>query len=241
MNYVKLSDGTILNKDQVDDSYSVAITRTDVGNFRIKLSELGRHIKESLFQDYVTIDDTQTLTSKRLDLPMINSDVDTIIDSETLNRLGGWDGDAIDINKLTGIPTTKSELSRLSGIKSNIQDQLDAVGSSIEQRLFQYSVISEDVTDGVLSIQDSKILLDLGISNNYAIRHETMVVSAYADIGSSRISNQDSKGFPKIEINTKENHVIGRRVLDDVVITLADSTIKYATLNMLFKVINVGA
>ena len=102
----------------IDDGDFLHISDTSDGNKDKKVSILNI-LKKILGNrtfggsgNIVTADaSSQTMSNKRIDNIRLNSATAMTTTGDVINKLTGWDGQATDINKLTGIQTTKTELS----------------------------------------------------------------------------------------------------------------------------------
>jgi len=65
----------------------------------------------------VTIDASQTLTSKRLNSPGINSATAVTATSAELNKMAGVTADTAEINKLDGLTPSTAELNYVKGVR----------------------------------------------------------------------------------------------------------------------------
>lgn len=176
MNYVKLSDGVVLNRDNIDSSHKIILVKDDIGNYIINMAEFARYLSTvTPFDLMVTIDDDQTLNGKKLMLPMINSNADIIVTGETINKLDNWDGSSSDINKLTGIATTKTDLSRIAGLTSNVQEQLNALGSNPESKISHYAA-TKSMASGQVAVSNSDIITAIGHSSQYYVVPSSIII-----------------------------------------------------------------
>lgn len=234
MNYKKLSDGAILHKEALSDDYNIIITRTDTGNYRIKPSELSKYIRElPEFANVATLDGTESLSNKHLLNPSINHGDILNVSSDVINNLEGWDGYSGDINKLTGLPITRTELSRLEGVSGNIQDQLNAVGASVFDRLFSYYTVRQ-LNDGTTRILNSEIILNAGLSNQFYVSPETVMIQVFMDRGESLVS---IGGMTDITVN--HTYEWSANVLDSIKIVVNELTNEDIRIAMSYKVVRV--
>lgn len=236
MNYKKLSDGAVLHKEALSDDYSIIITRTDTGNYRIKPSELSKYIRElPEFANVATLDGTESLSNKHLLNPSINEGDILDVSSDVINGLKGWDGYSGDINKLTGLPITRTELSRLEGVSGNIQDQLNAVGASVFDRLFSYYTVRQ-LSDGATLIPNSEIILNAGLSNQFYVRPETVMIQVFMEKSGSFVS---FGGMTDITVNYIYEASIAANVLNNIKIAVNESTNEDIRIAMSYKVVRV--
>lgn len=234
MNYKKLSDGAVLHKEALSDDYSIIITRTDTGNYRIKPSELSKYIRElPEFANVATLDGTESLSNKHLLNPSINHGDTLDVSSDVINNLEGWDGYSGDLNKLTGLPITRTELSRLEGVSGNIQDQLNAVGASVSDRLFSYYTVRQ-LNDGVTLIPNSEIILNAGLSNQFYVSPETVMIQVFMKSGNSFVS---IGGMTDIIVSY--TYEWSANVLNNIKIVVNESTNEDIRIAMSYKVVRV--
>lgn len=118
--------------------------------------------------DIANIDSPQTFTNKRINNPGINSDTAVTADSAELNIL---DGASI----------TTAELNRLSGVSSNVQDQLDglvAAADSVTTRTYTYGT-------GTVTGNDPEIITEIalrtatGQGNLYRVDPDSIIVQLW--------------------------------------------------------------
>lgn len=236
MNYKKLSDGTILRKEALNDDYSIIMTRTDTGNYRIKPSELSKYIRElPEFANVATLDGTESLSNKNLLNPSINHGDILDVSSDIINNLKGWDGYSGDINKLTGLPITRTELSRLEGVSGNIQDQLNAAGANVLDRLFSYYTVRQ-LNGGATLIPNSEIILNAGLSNQFYVSPETVMIQVFMGEGESFVS---FGGMTDITVNYIYKTSIPANVLDVIKIAVNEPISEDIRIAMLYKVVRV--
>lgn len=234
MNYKKLSDGAVLHKEALSDVYSIIIIRTDTGNYRIKPSELSKYIRElPEFANVATLDGTESLSNKHLLNPSINHGDILDVSSDVINNLEGWDGHSKDINKLTGLPITRTELSRLEGVSGNIQDQLNAVRAIVSDRLFSYYTVRQ-LNDGVTLIPNSEIILNAGLSNQFYVSPETVMIQVFVKSGESFVS---IRGMTDIIVNYV--YAWSTNVLDNIKIAVDELTNEDIRIAMSYKVVRV--
>ena len=235
MNYKKLSDGAILHKEALSDDYSIIMTRTDTGNYRIKPSELSKHIRElPEFANVATLDGTESLSNKHLLNPSINHGDILGVSSDIINKLKGWDGYSEDINKLTGLPITRTELSRLEGVSGNIQDQLNAAGANVFDRLFSYYTVRQ-LDGGATIIPNSEIILNAGLSNQFYVSPETVMIQVFMEGGGSFVS---IGGTTDITVNYYQASTLAN-VLDNIKIAVDGATKEDIRIAMSYKVVRV--
>lgn len=118
--------------------------------------------------DIADIDSAQTFTNKRLTAPGINSA--TAVTATSAN-----------INILAGATITPTELSRLSGVTSNIQTQIDGITAGIETvttKTFTYG--TGIVTgSGIQIISEATLRTPTGAGTGYRVDPDSIIVCVW--------------------------------------------------------------
>lgn len=173
-----------------DNDYLAMMDTSDGGNEkRVSIIQMARRVLGARTfggsGNIVTADNSaQTLENKTLNTPKLNDATPVTITGTLLNKLFGWTGVAADINKLTGLATTSTQLGYVAGVSSPIQTQINALAAAIgsgtvESRLFSYyTTVTVGVSSGA-TITEAEMRTAAGIGSNYRVYHPSIIVQVY--------------------------------------------------------------
>lgn len=221
--------GTYTN---IDDTDILHISDTSDGNKDKKVSILNI-LKKILGNrafggsgNIVTADaSAQTMSNKRIDNIRLNSATAMTTTGDVINKLTGWDGQATDINKLTSIQTTKTELGYVHGVTGSIQDQINGIVSAITTNLYHYG---KDITisgTGGYIISHNDLLTNAGLSSSsYAISYVGILISIYKKSAENTYiqQNPDETG-EKVTITKTTHPTSGQAMLDKINLKYSDT------------------
>lgn len=214
--------GTYTN---IDDADILHISDTSDGNKDKKVSIL--NILKKILGNrafggsgaIVTADaSSQTMSNKRIDNIRLNSATAMTTTGDVINKLTGWDGQATDINKLTSIQTTKTELGYLHGATSYLQDQIDNITAAMVTNIYHYG---KDITisgTGGYIISHNDLLTNAGLgSSSYAISYVGILISIYKKSAANTYLQQNPDETSERVTITKTTHPIsGQTMLDKI-------------------------
>ena len=213
--------GTYTN---IDDTDFLHISDTSDGNKDKKVSIL--NILKKILGNrafggsgaIVTADaSSQTMSNKRIDNIRLNSATAMTTTGDVLNKLTGWDGQATDINKLTNIQTTKTELSYLHGVTGSIQNQINSINNVIVTNIYHYGI---DVTisgTGGYTISYSDLRNNAGLGSTYLISYTGIVISIYKKSAANTYIQQNPDETSERVTITKTTHPSsGQAMLDKI-------------------------
>jgi len=213
--------GTYTN---IDDADFLHISDTSDGNKDKKVSILNI-LKKILGNrafggsgNIVTADGSyQTMSNKRIDSIKLNSATAMTTTGDVLNKLTGWDGQATDINKLTNIQTTKTELSYLHGVTGSIQNQINNIAAAMVTNIYHYGM---DVTisgTGGYTISHNDLLTNAGIGSGFLISHVGILISIYKKSAANTYIQQNPDETSERVTITKTTHPYsGQAMLDKI-------------------------
>lgn len=160
---------------------------------------------------------SQTMSNKRIDNIRLNSATAMTTTGDVINKLTGWDGQATDINKLTSIQTTKTELGYLHGATSNLQTQLNDITATIVTNLYHYG---KDITIsglGGYTISHNDLLTNAGLGSGSLINYIGILISVYKKSAENTYIQQNPDETSERVMITKTNHPIsGQAMLDKI-------------------------
>ena len=213
--------GTYTN---IDDGDFLHISDTSDGNKDKKVSIL--NILKKILGNrtfggsgaIVTADASyQTMSNKRIDNIKLNSATAMTTTGDVLNKLTGWDGQATDLNKLSNIQTTKTELSYLHGVTGSIQNQINSINNVIVTNLYHYGI---DVTisgTGGYTISHNDLLTNAGLDSTYLISYTGIVISIYKKSAANTYKQQNPDETSDRVTITKTTHpTSGQAMLDKI-------------------------
>lgn len=214
--------GTYTN---IDDADFLHISDTSDGNKDKKASILNI-LKKILGNrtfggsgNIVTADaSSQTMSNKRIDNIRLNSATAMTTTGDIINKLTGWDGQATDINKLSNIQTTKTELGYVHGATSNLQSQIDYISAAMVTNIYHYG---KDITisgTGGYIISHNDLLTNAGLgSHSYAISYVGILISIYKKSAANTYlqQNPDETG-EKVTITKTTHPISGQAMLDKI-------------------------
>lgn len=213
--------GTYTN---IDDTDFLHISDTSDGNKDKKVSIL--NILKKILGNrafggsgaIVTADaSSQTMSNKRIDNIRLNSATAVTTTGDTINKLTGWDGQATDINKLTNIQTTKTELSYLHGVTGSIQNQINNISNVIVKNIYHYGI---DVTisgTGGYTISYSDLRNNAGLSSTYLISYTGILISIYKkSAANTYIQQNPDETSERVTITKTAHPSSGQAMLDKI-------------------------
>lgn len=215
-------DGIIISNSE-DGGWDAQVSVKDMANHILG----GRGFGGS--GEIVTADaSAQTMSNKRIDNPKINDATPISVSGAQINKLGNWDGAASDINKLTGIATTKADLANCSGTAGNLQQQINGISFPITDRIFTYILETTAIT---ALISDADLLSASGEGNFFVINHQSITIGVFRSTGTHTYDYLDkSNNPPAIVLTTKT--VRGQKQLSNISVSYGQSedmiiTIRY--------------
>ena len=216
----------------IDDGDFLHISDTSDGNKDKKVSIL--NILKKILGNrafggsgaIVTADaSSQTMSNKRIDNIRLNSATAMTTTGDVLNKLTGWDGQATDINKLSNIQTTKTELSYLHGVTGSIQNQINNINNEIVTNLYHYGMdITISGTGGYI-ISHNDLLTNAGLgSSSSLISYVGILISIYKKSAANTYlqQNPDETG-QKITITKTTHPTSGQAMLDKINLKYSDT------------------
>jgi hypothetical protein len=229
--------GTYTN---IDDADFLHISDTSDGNKDKKVSILNI-LKKILGNrafggsgNIVTADASlQTMSNKRIDNIRLNSATAMTTTGDVINKLTGWDGQATDINKLTSIQTTKTELGYVHGVTASIQDQINGIVSATTTNLYHYG---KDITisgTGGYTISHNDLLTNAGLgSSSYAISYVGILISIYKkSVANTYLQQNPDETSERVTITKTTHPISGQAMLDKISFKYDD------TVNILISII----
>ena len=213
--------GTYTN---IDDGDFLHISDTSDGNKDKKvtiLNILKKILGNRAFGgsgNIVTADaSSQTMSNKRIDNIKLNSATAMTITGDVINKLNGWDGQATDINKLSNIQTTKTELSYLHGVTGSIQGQINGIIGAMITNLYHYGI---DVTisgTGGYTISHNDLLTNAGLGFGYLISHIGILISVYKkSAANTYIQQNPDETSDRVTITKTTHQTSGQAMLDQI-------------------------
>ena len=208
----------------IDDADILHISDTSDGNKDKKVSILNI-LKKILGNrtfggsgNIVTADaSSQTMSNKRIDNIRLNSATAMTTTGDVLNKLTGWDGQATDINKLSNIQTTKTELSYLHGVTGSIQNQINSINNVIVTNLYHYGA---DITIsglGGYTISYNDLLTNAGLGSGFLINYIGILISVYKKSAENTYIQQNPDETSERVTITKTTHPIsGQTMLNKI-------------------------
>ena len=213
--------GTYTN---IDDADFLHISDTSDGNKDKKvtiLNILKKILGNRAFGgsgNIVTADaSSQTMSNKRIDNIRLNSATAMTTTGDVLNKLTGWNGQATDINKLSNIQTTKTELGYVHGATSNLQTQIDNITAAMVTNIYHYGVDITISETGGYTISHNDLLTNAGLGSGYLISHVGILISIYKKSAANTYlqQNPDETG-QKITITKTTHPYSGQAMLDKI-------------------------
>ena len=208
----------------IDDADILHISDTSDGNKDKKvtiLNILKKILGNRAFGgsgDIVTADaSSQTMSNKRIDNIRLNSATAMTTTGDVLNKLTGWDGQATDINKLSNIQTTKTELSYLHGVTGSIQNQINNISNVIVTNLYHYGMDITISGTGGYTISHNDLLTNAGLDSTYLISYTGIVISIYKKSAANTYLQQNPDETSDRVTITKTTHPSsGQAMLDQI-------------------------
>jgi len=213
--------GTYTN---IDDGDFLHISDTSDGNKDKKVSIL--NILNKILGNralggsgnIVTADESpQTMSNKRIDNIKLNSATAMTTTGDVLNKLTGWDGQATDINKLSNIQTTKTELGYLHGVTGSIQNQINSIAAAMVTNIYHYGM---DVTisgGNGYTISHNDLRTNAGLGSGYLISHIGILISVYKKSAANTYIQQNPDETSERVTITKTTHpTSGQAMLDQI-------------------------
>lgn len=213
--------GTYTN---IDDGDFLHISDTNDGNKDKKVSILDI-LKKILGNrtfggsgNIVTADASpQTMSNKRIDNIKLNSATAMTTTGDVLNKLAGWDGQATDINKLSNIQTTKTELSYLHGVTGSIQNQINSIAAAMVTNIYHYGVDVTISETGGYTISHNDLRTNAGLGSDYLISHIGILISVYKKSAANTYIQQNPDETSERVTITKTTHpTSGQAKLDQI-------------------------
>jgi len=160
---------------------------------------------------------SQTMSNKRIDNIRLNSATAMTTTGDVLNKLTGWDGQATDINKLSNIQTTKTELSYLHGVTGSIQNQINNINNVIVTNLYHYGMdVTISETDGY-TISHNDLRTNAGLGGSHLISYVGILISIYKKSAANTYIQQNPDETSERVIITKTIHPYsGQAMLDKI-------------------------
>ena len=208
----------------IDDADILHISDTSDGNKDKKvtiLNILKKILGNRAFGgsgDIVTADaSSQIMSNKRIDNIKLNSATAMTITGDVLNKLTGWDGQATDINKLSNIQTTKTELSYLHGVTGSIQNQINNISNVIVTNLYHYGMDITISGTGGYTISHNDLLTNAGIGSGYLISYTGIVISIYKkSAANTYIQQNPDETSDRVTITKTTHPTSGQAKLDQI-------------------------
>ena len=159
----------------------------------------------------------QTMSNKRIDSIKLNSATAMTTTGDVLNKLAGWDGQATDINKLSNIQTTKTELSYLHGVTGSIQNQINNIAAAMVTNIYHYGI---DVTisgTGGYTITHNDLRTNAGLGSGYLISHIGILISVYKkSAANTYIQQNPDETTDRVTITKTTHPTSGQAMLDKI-------------------------
>ena len=208
----------------IDDADILHISDTSDGNKDKKvtiLNILKKILGNRAFGgsgDIVTADaSSQTMSNKRIDNIRLNSATAMTTTGDVLNKLTGWDGKATDINKLSNIQTTKTELGYVHGATSNLQTQIDNITAAMVTNIYHYGVDITISGTGGYTISHNDLRTNAGLGCGYLISHVGILISIYKKSAANTYLQQNPDETSDRVTITKTTHPSsGQAMLDQI-------------------------
>jgi len=159
----------------------------------------------------------QTMSNKRIDSIKLNSATAMTTTGDVLNKLTGWDGQATDLNKLSNIQTTKTELSYLHGVTGSIQNQINNIAAAMVTNIYHYGI---DVTisgTGGYTISHNDLRTNAGLGSGYLISHIGILISVYKkSAANTYIQQNPDETSDRVTITKTTHPTSGQAMLDKI-------------------------
>lgn len=128
----------------------------------------------------VTADDAdQTMSKKRIDSLMVNSDTIITANGAEINALHDSTVTKDDLKKLAGVTVTNVEINRLFGITSNVQTAITNMTTALLAKPFIYGKkYTVDSIDGI-TITAETLLASIGISGGLYVDQNGIIIQVH--------------------------------------------------------------
>ena len=161
----------------------------------------------------------QTMSNKRIDNIRLNSDTAMTTTGEVLNKLTGWDGQATDINKLSNIQTTKTELSYLHGVTGSIQGQINGIIGAMITNLYNYGMDVTLSVTGEYIISHNDLRTNAGLGSSFLISHVGILISIYKkSAANTYIQQNPDETSDRVTITKTTHPTSGQAKLDKIIL-----------------------